>query len=117
MDKILGRMRRAAVLAATLVAAATSALAQVSLTDQTRIRPANTGWGGDLLRIEVTSPIVNPAGCATPDGYVVGAQHSWYKVTTAAALTGYTLGRPVRIAVSHTECFAGRPLMLGIHLE
>ena len=80
----------------------------------TRIR---TGWAADQFAIETNQPILNPAGCPTPDGYALTYSDAGYKTHYAATLLAFSMAKPVMVAVSDTECVVGRPKIWGINLS
>jgi len=79
----------------------------------TRIR---TGWASDTFAIETDQAIVNPAGCATPDGYISDSSHPGYKTYYAAVLMAFSSGKPVNVIVSNTECYSGRSKIMGVYV-
>jgi hypothetical protein len=92
---------------------ATSAMAQVSSTGL--ITGIRTGWGDDLFAAVLNVPVLNPAGCASPDGYISHVSLPGYHTFYSAALSAYEKGRPVTVVVNSTQCVAGRPTILGIN--
>jgi len=87
---------------------------QVSSVSITRIR---TGWNADSFAIETNQAISNPANCPTSDAYLSDSSQPGYKTYYAATLTAFSLGKPVAVIISDTECLAGRPKILGIYLS
>jgi len=76
-----------------------------------------TGWNSDSFAIVTQEPIKNPANCPTPDGYISEKSLPGYNTYYAAALTAYaTRAQPVQITIHDTECFAGRPKLIGINM-
>lgn len=75
-----------------------------------------TGWNSDSFAVVTAAPIINPAGCRTPDGYISEKSLPGYDTYLAAALTAFSLNVPVVIAVHNSQCFADRPVMIGINL-
>ena len=80
----------------------------------TRLR---TGWNIDSFAIETIEPIVNPATCGTPDGYISDLSLPGYSTYYAAALTALVTKAPLVITVHDSECFADRPKIIGIALD
>lgn len=76
-----------------------------------------TGWNADSFAIMTNPPIVNPANCPTPDGYISHSTHPGYKTYLSAALTAISGNIPIVVTVNNTECFAGRPVILGVNLN
>lgn len=75
-----------------------------------------TGWGSDSVAIESNQPIVNPANCYAPDAYFTQITEPGYKTHYAAILMAFSLGKPVRVFISDTECSSSRPKILGINV-
>jgi len=92
-----------------------SADAQTNSTAVT-ITMVRTGWNADSFAIVTTGPMVNPAHCATPDGYISEASKPGYKTYYSAALAAFTTNMPLIVAVHNTECYAGRPVIIGLNL-
>lgn len=76
-----------------------------------------TGWDRDAFAIEAGSTIVNPARCPDPDAYLSVSESQGYKTYYAAALLAYATGKSIRLVISDSECFLGRPKIIGIYLE
>jgi hypothetical protein len=74
-----------------------------------------TGWNADSFAIVLEGPIVNPANCPTPDGYISHSSLPGYNTYYAAALTAYVAKQSVGVTIHNTECFAGRPKLIGIN--
>lgn len=92
---------------------ANSAMAQVSSTGL--ITGIRTGWGDDYFAVVLNVPVLNPAGCAAPDGYISHVSLPGYHTYYSAALSAYEKGRTVSVVVNSTQCIAGRPTILGIN--
>lgn len=102
-------------LAAAAALVASDAAAQ-SATDAD-IRLIRTGWNDDAFAIETQQPILNPANCPTPNGYISFMSLPGYRTFYAAALTAYVAKRPVTIVVHDSECVSGTwPKLIGINL-
>jgi len=106
---------RSLVLALAVLTVAGSASAQ-TMTDSS-ITMIRTGWNADSFAVVTAEPMVNPAGCASPDGYISDSAFPGYETYYAAALTAYLGNRPITITVHQTECYAGRPKLIGINLR
>lgn len=78
----------------------------------TKIR---TGWNSGAIAIEVNQTVINPAGCATPDGYAIQESSNGFQTHYSAALAAYVAGKPVEIIVATTECEQSRPKIWGIY--
>lgn len=77
-----------------------------------------TGWDAEAFVVETGQTIVNPAGCAGPDGYASDVSQAGYKTHYAAILAAWAAGRTVQIVVHNTACgFAGRPRISGVNLQ
>ena len=75
-----------------------------------------TGWASDTFAIETKEVVVNPAGCATPDGYISDSSHPGYKTYYSVTLMAFASGKPVKVIISNTECHSGRPKILGVYV-
>jgi hypothetical protein len=75
-----------------------------------------TGWNVDSFAIVTAEPISNPASCPTPDGYISEKSFPGYSTYYAAALTAIATRRHVVISIHDSECWAGRPKIIGINL-
>jgi len=105
---------RPLLIALIVAVCASPAIAQTSSPGS--ITLIRTGWNADSFAIVTQEPIRNPANCPTPDGYISDKSLPGYSTYYAAALTAYATGKPIVITTHDTECFAGRPKILGINL-
>lgn len=72
--------------------------------------------GTPLLFVTTSQAVVNPANCASPDGYVM-TDSAIVNKALAAALTAIASGAPVAVYVSSSQCASdGRPLMENIQV-
>jgi hypothetical protein len=94
---------------------ATSAMAQVTATGS--ITLLRTGWNADSFAVVLNGAVVNPAFCSTPDGYISEVSMPGYQTYLSAALAAYQSRRTVTVTVRGDQCFAGRPVILGINLQ
>ena len=78
------------------------------------IKKIRIGWDADQFAIETKEPIVNPAGCLLPDGYIAHATQKGYKEFYAAALSSMYSGRPIYVAISDLDCVANRPRIMDL---
>jgi hypothetical protein len=103
------------ILALFALCATCSARAQTmtGLVDITMVR---TGWNTDSFGIVTAQPIINPAGCQTPDGYVSTITRPGYQTFLSAALTAFALDTPVVVTIHNSECLSGRPVVIGINV-
>lgn len=106
-------MRLASVM--TLWCASNCVLAQTAA-GPLNIVSIRTGWAEDSFAILSAAAPVNPANCATPDGYTSSVAHPGYKTHYAAALTAFAMSKQVYIVVSNTTCYLGRPVIWSIQL-
>jgi hypothetical protein len=94
-----------------------TALALAQTTTQIgRVTMVRTGWDADSFAVVTTSPLVNPGGCPTPDGYIAFQPQKGYTTYYAAALLAFELNVRVQVTVANTGCIAGRPKLIGINL-
>ncbi|WAK02129.1 hypothetical protein [Methylobacter sp. YRD-M1] len=75
-----------------------------------------TGWNADSFAIVTAEPIVNPAGCLTPDGYISHSSLPGYETYYAAALTAFAARRRVIVVVDESECYGNRPKLIGVNV-
>lgn len=106
---------RSPLLAATLLGLATSAFAQQMIV--ANVTMVRTGWNSDSFAVVTAEQVINPANCSVPDGYISEQSLPGYRTYYAAALSALTLNTPVIVAVHNTECFSGRPKIIGINLQ
>lgn len=107
---------RPLLIALALLGLSSPAFSQQTSTGGT-VTVVRTGWNVDSFAIITAEPIVNPAHCATPDGYISQISFPGYRTYYAAALTAFVAKVPIVITVSNSECFAGRPKLIGINLH
>lgn len=106
---------RVLVVALALVGIASPCLSQTMTAGS--INGIRTGWNADSFAITTVEPIVNPAHCPTPDGYISDKSLPGYDTYYAAALTAFIASSPsVVVTVHDTQCFGGRPKLIGINL-
>lgn len=80
------------------------------------ITMVRTGWNDESFAVVLSGPIANPANCGTKDGYITNGSLPGYKTYYAAVLTAYATQQPVMVVVHNTECFGGRPKLIGVNL-
>ena len=101
-------------LAALLTAVCSPLYAQtMAAANVTMIR---TGWNADSFAVVTAEPVTNPANCPTADGYISDKSFAGYSTYYAAALTAFVARRRIIVTVHNSECFAGRPKLIGIDL-
>lgn len=93
------------------------AQAQTTTATPILITALATGWGADAFRIVTNVAIVNPANCATPDGYVSELAQPGYKTNLTVASLAYAMGKRDSIVVHNTACAHSRPVILGLVTE
>jgi hypothetical protein len=109
-------LMRALIIAITLAGIASPCLAQTSTF--ATINGVRTGWNSDSFAVTTVEPIANPGNCPTPDGYISEKAFPGYTTYYAAALTALMTASPtIVVTVHNTECFAGRPKLIGINLK
>ena len=91
------------------------AYAQTSTTTVS-VSGVRTGWNGDSFAITTYEPIYNPASCPTPDGYISDKSFPGYSTYYSAALSAITFHLRVVVTLDVTQCFAGRPKIIGVNL-
>ena len=80
------------------------------------ITMVRTGWNAEVFAVVLNVPVQNPAGCATPDGYLTEGSLPGYRTYLASALTAYANKSPVQVVVDNRACLIGRPKLIGINL-
>jgi len=106
---------RALVIAMILSGATSPALAQTMITST--INGVRTGWNSDSFAIMTIEPVVNPANCSIPDGYISEKSLPGYNTYYAAALTAMTAPSPTIVVTIHnSQCLSGRPVIIGVNL-
>ncbi|WP_434149223.1 hypothetical protein ACR2R6_18750 [Methylocaldum gracile subsp. desertum] len=80
------------------------------------ITMVRTGWNADSFAVVTAEPIVNPAGCPTPDGYISDKAFPGYETFYSAALTAFVARRRVIMVVDEAQCFNDRPKIVGINI-
>ena len=73
--------------------------------------------GADAFAVETNQPVLNPAGCSCPDGYLATSSDAGYKTNYSAVLLEFALAKQVTIIVSDTECSSSRPKILGVYVS
>lgn len=106
-------MRRTLPLIAALMLAA-PAMAQTHVNGS--ISLIRTGWNADSFAVQLNVPTQDPAFCGTADGYITHVSLPGYRTYYAAALTAYSMKQPVTVVVHNSECYGGRPKLIGINM-
>jgi hypothetical protein len=86
-----------------------------TMTGAVDIGQVRTGWWQDAFAVVTVQPVINPANCATPDGYISAKEHPGYQTYLSATLTAFAIGVPVVVTVSDTDCGSDRPILIGIN--
>lgn len=107
-------MRRTLLALMSLIAFSAPAFSQTMVNGT--ITMIRTGWNVDDFAIVTAESIINPANCATPDGYMSAHNLPGYSTYYALALTAYSLSNPVVITVHQSLCAADRPMIIGINM-
>ena len=105
---------RLLLIALALLSLSSSAFSQ-TMAPESNITLVRTGWELDSFAVVTTDPIINPAACPTPDGYISAMNFRGYRTYYDAVLTALTSDLPVTIVVHNTQCFQGRPRIIGIN--
>jgi hypothetical protein len=104
----------ALILTVFAMSAAGAASAQTSRAASVVI--VRTGWNADSFAVVTAEPVANPAGCPIADGYISEKSLPGYQTLYSAALTAIASRLRVEVTVHNTECFNGRPKLIGINL-
>lgn len=92
------------------------AAAAQSTTGTVTTKMVRTGWSSDSFALVTVQPIINPAGCSSPDGYVSSNAMPGYQTYLAASLAAFSLDAPITISVDNTKCLSGRPVIIGVNI-
>ena len=85
--------------------------------DGTRqLNGGRTGWNSDSFAIVTSQPVVNPAACPIPDGYVSARPAPGYATYYDAAKLAWQTSRRVQVSIDVTLCVGGRPKIIGINV-
>ena len=77
-----------------------------------------TGWNDDFFAVTTAAPVINPAGCPSPDGYGSERSAPGYQTLYSAALTALVARRVVVVIVHNSQCTSfGRPKLIGINIS
>jgi hypothetical protein len=107
-------LRQTTLALATLVAFASTASAQTM--QSASVTMVRTGWSADSFAVVTVERIANPAKCPTADGYISDKSLPGYQTLYAAALTALAAHLKVVITVHNTECYGGRPKLIGLNV-
>jgi hypothetical protein len=86
--------------------------------DTGTIKLIRTGWWDDAFAVVLnTTPVKNPKGCATADGYESQASAPGHHTFYQAVLAAYSANRKITVTISNTGCTtSNRPQIIGINL-
>ena len=99
--------------AVMLASSMAPAMAQV-VTATVNLTMVRTGWNADSFGIVTSQPIVNPAHCPIPDGYVSTKPAPGYATYYDAAKLAWQTSKRVQVSIDVALCVAGRPKVIGI---
>lgn len=108
---------RSATLMLILVAMSAADAASAQTMQTASVTMVRTGWNRDSFAVVTAEPVVNPARCQIRDGYISDKSLPGYQTLYSAALTAIASHLRVDITVHNTECFEGRPKLIGINLH
>jgi hypothetical protein len=100
---------------AALLAGLSSPLFAQTMTNAS-VTMIRTGWNDDSFAVVTAEAVSNPANCPTADGYISGKSLPGYSTYYAAALTAFVARRRIVVTVHNSECWNGRPKLIGINL-
>lgn len=109
-------MRPIAITLAAAAAALSVPAAGQPVSQAGSITMIRTGWNLDSFAVVTAEPIVNPAGCPTPDGYISDKSFPGYETFYSAALTAFIARCRVIMVVDDTQCIHDRPKIVGINV-
>ena len=117
MEKIISSLLKIAGVACISLFAA-EASAQATTVSNVGISKIRTGWAADAFALETTgTPIANPAGCVTADGYMTDSSQPGYKTFLMMATMAMATEKKIIVVVSNSECISNRPKIWGIYIE
>jgi hypothetical protein len=105
---------RLLLIALALLGLSSSAFSQ-TLTTEGAITQVRTGLDADSFAVVIDAPIVNPANCTNPDGYISFINFRGYRTHYDAVLAAFAADVPIIVAVHNTVCYANRPRIIGIN--
>jgi len=97
-----------------LLATSTAFAEPVSVTGH--VATLRTGWSADAFAIVTDTPIVNPFGCVSPDGYIIDNTMPGYDTLFAAAQLAFAEQVVVELTFDGARCYGGRPVLIGLNL-
>src|SRR5581483_6959063 len=76
-----------------------------------------TGWNADSFGVVLNQPLLNPARCPIPDGYVSDSGQGGYDTYYEFVLNAYRKSWPITVVIDGTPgaCDIGRPRIIGIN--
>jgi uncharacterized protein len=85
---------------------------------RTQITEVFTGWNADQFGIFTADPVVNPAKCKRPTGYMTADSQPGYRTFYAAVLAAFAQRATVIVVVDETEghCVEDHPKLIGINI-
>jgi hypothetical protein len=85
---------------------------------RTQITEVFTGWNADQFGIFTADPVVNPAKCKHPTGYMTDGNQPGYRTFYAAVLAAFAQRATVIVVVDETEghCIEDHPKLIGINI-
>jgi hypothetical protein len=107
---------RLLLIALALLGLSSSAFSQTTATGN--IISVRTGWDVESFAVVIDAPIVNPATCPNPDGYISAMNFRGYRTHYEAVLTAFGADVPITVTVhnGNGQCFMGRPRIIGISI-
>ncbi len=117
-NTISSLLKIAGVACFSLITAAEASAQVATVIPNVTISKIRTGWAADQFGLETAgTPIINPAGCPVPDGYMTDSTQSGYKTFLMMATMAMATEKKVTIVVSNSECNVSRPKIWGIYVE
>ena len=80
------------------------------------IKEIRTGWNAEQFAIVTNEPIVNPARCPSPDGYLTDSTQPGYNAYYVAAITAFVERSRIEVIVDESACLVGRPKLIGVNI-
>ena len=108
---------RLLLIALALLGLSSSAFSQTPTAAGT-ITLVRTGLDAESFAVVIDAPIVNPATCPNPDGYISHMSFRGYRTHYEAVLTAFGADVPITVTVhnGNGQCFMGRPRIIGISI-
>lgn len=107
----------AAVMAAACITAPIAQAGSNTYTTFGSVTSAEAGWAADAMSIVVTSPFINPAGCAvTNAGYATLPTDPGRNLYHTMVLSALLNGKRVQLLIHGTLCAFNKPRVIAVRM-